>query len=112
MSMRVAADLLGVAAGEADPVADSVAVADPVDDDENTVEVDEGSVDEETLLGRIPHSCANSRRPVASVASKFCTQFAQVVIVVAPNGVNGAQEHASEALHARDVKYAVKVEEH
>jgi len=87
-------------------------VADPAEDGEDVVGADEGRVDEGTLLGRILHSCANSRRPVASVASNFCTQFAQFLIVVAPSGVNGAQEHASDALHAKDAKYGVKVEEH
>jgi len=96
-----------VVAAEGDPVEDC---ADAVGG--GVVEADEESVAEVTLLGRIPHSSASSRRPVASVALNCCTQFAQVVIVVAPSGMNGAQTHASDELHDRDWKYAVKLEEH
>jgi hypothetical protein len=108
--MRVAADL-AVAGEEADAVDDPVAdaLADAAEDGED---VAEGNVEETGPLGRIPHSCANSRRPVASAASNFPTQFAQVVIVVPPRGANGAQAHDAVPLHARDAKYAVKVEEH
>src|SRR5271170_1782043 len=114
-STCVAADL-AVATGEADPVDDCVdaveAVGAPTDFD-GVVEADEESVADVTLLGRIPHSSAKSRKPAASVASNGCMQFAQVVIVVAPSGMNGAHEHAtSDELHARDWKYAVKLEEH
>jgi hypothetical protein len=66
----------------------------------------------EVLLGRILHSSASSRRPAASAASNGCMQFAQVVIVVAPSGVNRAQKHASDEFIARNWKYAVKLEEH
>lgn len=105
----VAADLLAVATGEADPVTDAEGAATEFDGAE---EAEGESVAEVALLGMILHSCANSRRPSAWVASNGCTQLAQSVIVVAPSGINGAQEHASDPLHARDSKYAVKVEEH
>lgn len=116
----VAADLLAVAAGEADPVedcADAVGAVTDCDgvaeaDEESVAEADEESVAEVTLLGMIPHSSANSTKPAASDASNGWMQFAQVVIVVAPSGMNGAQEHANDELHARDWKYAVKLEEH
>ena len=111
-STCVAADLLAVAAGEADPVEDCADAVGVVTDFDDMAEADEESVAEVTLLGRIPHSSANPMRPAASVASNGCMQFAQVVIVVAPSGMNGAQEHASDELHARDWKYAVKLEEH
>ena len=108
----VAADLLVVAAGEADPVEDCADGVGAVTDFDDVEEADDESVAEVTLLGRMPHSSPNLRRPAASVASNGCMQFAQVVIVVAPSGMNGAQKHASDELHARDRKYAVKLEEH
>jgi len=113
-STRVAADL-AVATGEADPVDDCVDAVEAVEaatDFDCVMEADEESVVEVTLLGRIPHCSAKSRKPAASVASNGCMQLAQVVIVVAPRGMNGAHEHASDELHARDWKYAVKLEEH
>ena len=103
---------MAVAAGEADPVDDCTDAVEAATDLDGVVEADEGSVEEVTLLGTIPHSSAKSRKPAASVASNGCMQFAQVVIVVAPSGMNGAHEHASDELHARDSKYAVKLEEH
>ena len=90
-STCVAADLLAVAAGEADPVEDCADAVGAVTDFDDVAEADEESVVEVTLLGMILHSSANSRKPAASVASNGCMQFAQVVIVVAPSGTNGAQ---------------------
>lgn len=61
-STWVAADLLAVAAGEADPVedcADAVGAATDVD----VAEADAESVADVTLLGSIPHSCPISMRP-------------------------------------------------
>jgi hypothetical protein len=110
-STCAAADL-AVATGEADPVDDCADAVEAATEFDGVVEADEESVADVTLLGRIPHSSAKARKPAASVASNGCMQFAQVVIVVAPSGMNGAHEHASDELHARDWKYAVKLEEH
>jgi hypothetical protein len=103
-----------VVAEEADAVAEEVAVADAdgAEDVKDTVEADEGSVDEDTLLGIIPHPCAIATRPAEYFGLSPFRQFAQVVIVVAPSGVNALQEHDIDPLHARYAKYAVKEEEH
>lgn len=89
--------------GEADTVvgvtANEVGVGTEADD---VVGADEESVVEVALLGRMPHSCANSMKPVATVGSIGCKHFAQVVTVVPLSGRNGAQEHVNDELHAKD----------
>ena len=85
---------------------------DAATDSNSVMEANEESVVEVTLLKRIPHFLAKSRKSVASIGSNGCLQFEQVVIIVAPRGMNGVQEHIRGELYTRDWKYAVRLMEH